>query len=157
MKWFIRRRARPVGLGLTAIRDALSFFRYDETDQNPVGGALDQTIIFGISQSGRVITHMLLEGFHVDVLDRMVFDAALIHVAGGGKGSFNHRFAQTTRHGSAFEDHQYPVDFFPFTTVPQDDPATGLRGDLLARAPRRRCRNSFSPTRRVNIGPAPRR
>ena len=127
-------RARPVGLGLTAIRDALSFFRYDETDQNPVGGALDQTIIFGISQSGRVITHMLLEGFHVDALDRMVFDAALIHVAGGGKGSFNHRFAQTTRHGSAFEDHQYPVDFFPFTTVPQDDPATGLRGDLLARA-----------------------
>lgn len=126
--------ARPVGLGLTAIRDALSYFRFSDSEENPLSGSLDHVIIFGISQSGRVITHMLLEGFHVDALDRMVFDAALIHVAGGGKGSFNHRFAQTTRHGSAHEDHQYPIDIFPFTTVPQEDPVTGARGDLLARA-----------------------
>ena len=77
---------------------------------------------------------MLREGFHVDEAGRMVFDAALIHVGGAGKGSFNHRFAQTTRHGSPHEDHQYPVDIFPFTTVTQADPVTGAEGSLLDRA-----------------------
>ena len=56
---------------------------------------------------------MLWQALHVDEAGRMAFDGALIHVAGGGKGSFNHRFAQTTRHPSHLEDQQYPVDFFP--------------------------------------------
>jgi hypothetical protein len=58
----------------------------------------------------------------------------MIHVPGGGKGSFNHRFAQTTRHPSEHEDHQYPADYFPFGTTPQTDPVTGETGDVLARA-----------------------
>jgi hypothetical protein len=62
----------------------------------------------------------------------MVFDAAMPHVSGAGKGSFNHRWAQTTRHPSHLEDHQYPADFFPFATTPQVDPVTGERGDALA-------------------------
>jgi hypothetical protein len=128
------RGAVVVGLGLAAIRDAISFFRFETGPDNPVAGALDHAVVFGISQSGRVINHMLLEAFHLDERGRMVFDAALIHVAGAGKGSFNHRFAQTTRHGSPHEDHQYPSDFFPFTTVPQTDPVTGESGHLLARA-----------------------
>jgi len=126
--------ARVVGLGLAAIRDAISFFRFTVDESNPIAGTVDHALIFGISQSGRVINHMLLEAFHLDELDRMVFDAALIHVGGSGKGGFNHRFAQTTRHGSPHEDHQYPADFFPFTTVPQKDPLTGARDSLLARA-----------------------
>jgi hypothetical protein len=55
------------------------------------------------------------------------------HVSGGGKGQFNYRFAQTTRHGSHHEDNLYPSDFFPFNTVEQYDPVTGRRGDGLAR------------------------
>ncbi|MDP6353243.1 MAG: alpha/beta hydrolase domain-containing protein [Alphaproteobacteria bacterium] len=125
---YTARDPRIVGLGLVAIRDALSYFRF-ETEY-----AIDTSLIFGISQSGRVIQHMLYQGFHLDEAGRGVFDGALIHVAGGGKGSFNHRFAQTTRHGSAHEDHQYPADFFPFTTVPETDPVTGAEGDVLARA-----------------------
>jgi len=121
-------RSRPVvvGLGLAAIRDAMSHFRSQES--------IDHALIFGISQSGRVISHMLWQGFHVDEAERMAFDGALIHVGGAGKGSFNHRFAQTTRHGSPHEDHQYPSDFFPFTTVPQSDPLTGDAGSILDRA-----------------------
>ncbi len=126
---------RVVGLGLTAIRDALSYFRFADADAgNPVAGGTDTAIAFGISQSGRVIQHMLYQAFHLDESARMVFDAALIHVAGAGKGSFNHRFAQTTRHPSEHQDHQYPADFFPFATVPQSDPLTGATGDVLARA-----------------------
>ena len=130
--------ARVVGLGLAAIRDAQSFFRFAAADQagnaNPLAGAIRTAIAFGISQSGRVLQHMLWQGFHIDESARGVFDAALIHVAGAGKGSFNHRFAQTTRHPSPLEDHQYPADFFPFATVPQSDPLTGASGDVLARA-----------------------
>ena len=139
---YTAREPRVVGLGLAAIRDSLSFFHFDAEDgsgtPNPLasGGAPDAraALAFGISQSARVLQHMLLEGLHVDEAGRMVFDGALIHVAGGGKGSFNHRFAQTTRHPSELEDQQYPVDFFPFTTTPETDPVTGATGDVLARA-----------------------
>ena len=139
---YTAREPRVVGLGLAAIRDSLSFFHFDAADgsgtPNPLasGGAPDAqaALAFGISQSARVLQHMLFEGLHVDEAGRMVFDGALIHVAGGGKGSFNHRFAQTTRHPSELEDQQYPVDFFPFTTTPETDPVTGATGDVLARA-----------------------
>jgi Alpha/beta hydrolase domain len=132
---------RVVGLGLAAIRDAISFFRFSARDEqgtpNPLSTAgssrpdPERAIIFGISQSGRVIQHMLYEGLHVDEAGRMVFDAAMLHVSGGARGSFNHRFAQTTRHPSPLEDHQYPADLFPATTVPERDPVTGAQGDAL--------------------------
>jgi hypothetical protein len=134
---------RVVGLGLAAIRDAISFFRFAARDERgtpnplavgPAGAARpdpEKALAFGISQSGRVLQHMLYQGFHVDEAGRMVFEGALPHVAGAGKGSFNHRFAQTTRHPSELEDHQYPADFFPFTTTPSTDPFTGETGDVL--------------------------
>ena len=137
---------RVVGLGLAAIRDALSFFRYAAADRagtpNPLAvegakGAAGTVIVYGFSQSGRVIQHMVMEGLHVDEAGRSVFDAALIHGAGAGKGSFNHRFAQTTRHPSHAEDHLYPADFFPFTTTAQWDPVTGASGSVLAWARKR--------------------
>ena len=130
---------RVVGLGLAAIRDAVSFFRFAPTDAagapNPLALAMpDKALVFGISQSGRVIQHLLLEALHLDEAGRMVFDGAFVHVAGGGKGFFNHRFAQTTRHPSQHEDHQYPADIFPFTTTPQRDPVTGAEASVLDRA-----------------------
>jgi hypothetical protein len=142
---YTARDPRVVGLGLLAIRDTLSFFRFATGDaagnpnplaRPPASGAerpdAEKAYIFGISQSGRVIQHMLFEGFHVDESGRMAFDAALVHVAGGGKGSFNHRFAQTTRHPSPLEDQQYPADFFPFVPGQESDPVTGETGDVLA-------------------------
>ena len=65
---------------------------------------------------------MLLRGLHVDEDGRAVFDGAFIHVAGGGKGGFDYRFAMPTRHFSMLEDHIYPTDFFPFATVAARDP-----------------------------------
>jgi hypothetical protein len=139
---YTARDPRVVGLGLAAIRDSLSFFSFESADAlgtpNPLAprGRADPqaTLAFGISQSARVLQHMLLEALHVDEASRMVFDGALIDVPGGGKGSFNYRFAQTTRHPSELEDQQYPADFFPFTTTPEVDPVTGAESDVLARA-----------------------
>ncbi|MFC2170296.1 alpha/beta hydrolase domain-containing protein [Acidobacteriota bacterium] len=136
---------RVVGLGLASIRDAISFFRYKNKDRtgtpNPLAvrdsnGNLmldpDKAYIFGVSQSGRVIVHTIFEGFHVNEDDQMVFDGAFIHVAGGGKGGFNHRFAQTTHHSSHLEGNYMPADFFPFNYAPQKDPITGEKGNVLA-------------------------
>ncbi len=128
--------SRVIGLGLCAVRDTVSFLRYAQQDQtetpNPLAGTIERAYVFGISQSGRFIHHFLHQGFNADASGRLVFDAAMPHVAGAGKGFFNHRFAQTTRYGSPHEEHWFPCDFFPFTTVPQTDPVTGETGDTLA-------------------------
>ncbi|MEM7045197.1 MAG: alpha/beta hydrolase domain-containing protein [Pseudomonadota bacterium] len=125
---YTARDPRVVGLGLATIRDAISYFRFGDPD---LSTDIDRALAFGISQSGRVINHMIWQGFHLDETGRQVFDGALVHVAGAGKGSFNHRFAQTTRHPSHLEDQQYPADFFPFTTISTEDPVTGEMGSLL--------------------------
>ena len=117
--------------GMAGIRDLLSYLR-----NNPLAGAPAPrtSLIFGISQSGRLIQTMLLRGLHVDEDGRAVFDGAFVHVAGGGKGGFDYRFAMPTRHFSVLEDHIYPTDFFPFATVSARDSVTGAEGSILDRA-----------------------
>jgi hypothetical protein len=63
-----------------------------------------------------------------------VFDGVIAHVAGGGRGSFNHRFAQPSRDGHPYLNFFYPTDIFPFTDVAQKDPETGLTDGLLTHA-----------------------
>ena len=136
---------RVVGLGLAAVRDAISFFHFEGADRfgtpSPLairaeGGwisAIDFAFIFGVSQSGRFIVHMLWQGFHVDESERMVFEGARIHVAGGGKGGFNHRFAQTTHHPSDLEGNAMPADHPPFNFLPDGSPPGN---DVLVEAKR---------------------
>jgi hypothetical protein len=70
-----------VALGMAGIRDLLSYLR-----TNPLAGQPPppHRLIFGISQSGRLIQTMLLRGLHVDEMGQHTFDGAFIHVAGGG-------------------------------------------------------------------------
>jgi hypothetical protein len=136
---------RVVGLGLAAVRDAISFFHYEGVDRfgtpSPLAArtvqgwdsTVDLAYIFGVSQSGRFITHMLWQGFHVDESSRLVFEGARIHVAGGGKGGFNHRFAQTTHHPSDLEGNLMPADHPPFNYLPDGSPPDN---DVLAEAKR---------------------
>jgi hypothetical protein len=116
-----------VGLGLAAVRDFVSFVKYD---QDPVTSAR-RAYGFGISQSGRFLRHFLYQGFNADEAGRQVFDGVDAHVAGGGHGSFNHRFAEPSRDASPFSTFFYPTDIFPFTDVSQTDPETGQTDGLL--------------------------
>ena len=120
-----------LALGMAGIRDLLSHLQ-----ATPLAGAPapQRTLIFGISQSARLIQTMLLRGLHVDEAGRPVFDGAFLHVAGAGKGGFDYRFAMPTRHFSVIEDHIYPTDFFPFATVTARDPVTGSEASVLDRA-----------------------
>jgi hypothetical protein len=134
---YTAKNPRLTGLGLAAIRDVVSFFRYEEDDENgfanPLAGHFDYTYAWGHSQSARLLNHFLYQDFNGDELNRIVFDGVIANCGGGGKGQFNSRFAQTTRHGSHHEEHLFPIDFFPFNTVEQYDPVTGETGDGLGR------------------------
>ncbi len=134
---YVGKDPRVTGLGFAAVRDIVSFFRYEQADHdnkpNPIASVIEHAYAYGISQSGRFIYHFVYEDFNGDEKSRIVFEGVIPHVGGAGKGQFNYRFAQTTRHGSPHEDNLFPSDFFPFTTVEQYDPITGQSGDALAR------------------------
>lgn len=123
------------GLGFATTRDFVSFLRYEEAtaegQANPLAGCIDRTHAFGSSQSGRFLRHMMYEGFNTDEAERQVFDGLFVSVGGGGMGSFNHRFAQPSRHASAHFDVYYPTEVFPFHDLPQTDPCTGVTAGLL--------------------------
>ena len=109
---------KVTGTGMAAIRDLLSYLRDHPFEGQP---APRRTLIFGISQSGRLIGRMIHDGLDVDETGRLVFDGAYMHVpGGGGSGGFNGRFVQPTRHPSMLEEHDYPADRFPFTTRAHD-------------------------------------
>lgn len=123
-----------VGLGPTAVRDFISYLKYESSEGLGVDpGAIEQAIGFGISQSGRFLRTFLYYGFNADEQDRRVFDGVLSHVAGGGRGSFNHRFAQPSRDAHPYLNFFYPTDIFPFSDVVQRDSKTGWEDGLLAR------------------------
>jgi len=121
-----------VGLGPTAIRDFLSYLKYEAPDA-PVG-RVQRAYGFGVSQSGRFLRTFLYYGFNQDEAGRKVLDGVMAHVAGGGRGSFNHRFAQPSRDAHPFMNFFWPTDIFPFTDIMQTDPETGQSDGLLARA-----------------------
>jgi hypothetical protein len=124
------RDPKVVGLGLAAARDIASYFKY----QPDAVASARRAYALGSSQSGRFLRHFLYQGFNADERDRQVFDGMFIHVAGAGRGSFNHRFAQPSRDGQPFQSLFYPTDIFPFTDREQTDPETGETDGLLARA-----------------------
>ncbi len=120
------------GAGLAGIRDLLAWFRDHPFEGHP---APHRTLIFGISQSGRVIGRMIHDGLDVDEKGRLAFDGAFMHVpGGGGSAGFNGRFLQPTRHPSMLEEHDYPADDFPFTTAPSTNPWTGATASTLDHA-----------------------
>jgi hypothetical protein len=110
------------GLGMAAIRDAASAFKYG-TNQVATGRL---AYMYGASQTGRLIRQLIHEGFTIDESGRKAFDAAFIQTGAVGVGSFNERFAQPNELGP-FTQTKFP--FLYRTTV---DPFTG-REDGLGR------------------------
>ncbi|MCZ6836653.1 MAG: alpha/beta hydrolase domain-containing protein, partial [Planctomycetota bacterium] len=121
---------RVVGLGLAAIRDIAAYAKYDETCPFPASHA----IAFGVSQTGRFLRQFLHQGFNTDEANRKVYDGMLIHTAGAGRGSFNHRFGQPSRDAHRYSAFFYPTDIFPFTSRTQLDKDLGIEDGLFANA-----------------------
>ncbi len=126
------------GTGFTALRDLISALKYGGRADHPLTADGKPTIrrahAFGVSQSGRFLREFLYWGFNEDEDGRKVFDGVIPHVSGSGLGSFNHRFAQPTRHVTQHDHHDYPPDRFPFAYETQRDPLSGQTDGILRRA-----------------------
>jgi hypothetical protein len=121
-----RTKNPPVaGLGLAAIRDVASAFKYNRDAAAPGKYAY----MYGSSQTGRLIRHIIHEGFTIDEQERKAFDAAFVQTGGSGRGSFNERFAQPNELGS-FTQTKFPI-LYKTTT----DPITGVADGLGTRIP----------------------
>ncbi len=118
-----------VGLGFTAVRDTAAFLRWGSAGEgNPCAGQIERSYVFGVSQSGRFLRHLLYLGLDEDETGRFAWDAVIPHVAGGRRGEFNCRFGQPSLNAV-----HAVGSLFPFTDGEQDDPITGQRGALLHR------------------------
>jgi len=115
-----------VGAGLAAVRDMISYLKYDPSAVTRVRHGIG----YGVSQTGRFIRHFLYQGFNTDESGRVAFDGFFVHTAGAGRGSFNHRFAQPSRDAQPYSTFFYPTDVFPFTSVPARDLLTGRHAGL---------------------------
>jgi hypothetical protein len=115
-----------VGTGLAAVRDMISYLKYDSTSIAPTRFG----IAYGVSQTGRFLRHFLYQDFNVDERGRLAFDGIFAHTAGAGRGSFNHRFAQPSRDAQPYTTFFYPTDVFPFTSAQESDPVTGKHDGL---------------------------
>lgn len=126
------------GVCFASVRDLIAALKHGGGDGHPFAQdpafRFNRAIGFGVSQSGRFLREFLQAGFNADEEGRMVFEGLLPHVSGGGLGSFNHRFAQPTRHVNQHDHHDYPGDRFPFTYGTQTDPLSGQTDGILRRA-----------------------
>jgi hypothetical protein len=127
------------GVGLAGIRDMVACLKYETGKQNPIRTAegkpaISRALGFGTSQSGRCLRQFLYDGLNADEQGRQVFDGVMPHVAGGGLGSFNHRFASPTRTNGQHEEHTFPADYFPFTYGDERDPFTRQEDGILHRS-----------------------
>lgn len=118
------RGARVTGCGLLALRDAAASLR---TGEGPLRTGSDKVFAFGASQTGRVLRHLLHLGLNSNGTGERVFDGVHIHIAGGQRGDFNHRFAQPSSAGVSA-----PGQRFPFAGSTTRDPLTGVSDGLYA-------------------------
>jgi hypothetical protein len=130
------------GIGFAATRDFVAFLRgdfaaADPAVVNPIAGAIDNTLIFGSSQSGRWIRTFIHLGFNESESHKKVIDGAIPHKA-SNRGAFNVRWAQPTRlSGTQHTEAQYPGQESPQTWDVSVDPIAGVTGGQLER-----CRKS---------------
>ena len=116
--------AKVVGTGLLAFRDFAPYLR----EASNVSPGFERVYGFGISQTGRMLRHYLYLGLNLDETRQPAYDGLLVHVAGGRRGEFNHRFAQPSVQPTAGFGH-----LFPFADDEAIDPFSERKDGLLQR------------------------
>jgi hypothetical protein len=128
-----------LGLGFAAVRDLVSFLRYETKDSmglpNPLASnqlTIRYAYAWGRSQSGRYLRDFVYHGFNEDESRRKVFDAVAPHVSGGGRLFLNYEFARPVT-SSQQHTNQLEPELFPFAYNILKDPQTGKRDGILKR------------------------
>jgi hypothetical protein len=140
---FIYRAKNPLvlGLGFAAVRDFVSFLRYESKDaagkSNPLASgkksiAISHAYAWGRSQSGRFLRDFVYHGFNEDEAHRKVFDAVAPHVAGSGRLFLNYEFGRPVT-SSQQHTNQLDPELFPHAYNIVKDAQTGRRDGILKR------------------------
>jgi Alpha/beta hydrolase domain len=130
-----------LGLGVAAVRDTVSFLRYEMKDRagnrNPLalgknGTGIKRAYAWGRSVSGRFIKEFVYSGGNEDESHRKVFEAVCPYVAGGGRMFLNYEFARPVTSSQQHTDQLDP-ELFPFAYKVLRDPQTGRKDGILKR------------------------
>ena len=115
-----------VGAGMLALRDAATFVRAGAGGELAAG--FQRVIGFGVSQTARLLRHLLFVGLNRDEAGTVAFDGVFALIGGGMRGEFNHRFALPSwAQAPSFGQ------LFPFADRALDDGVAGGDGGLLDR------------------------
>ncbi len=118
------------GVGMAAMRDVISFFRYQTKDDagtpNPLANVITKVIGSGHSQSGRFQKNFLNLGFNEDENGKIVWDGMWPERAGMA-GSFNIRFAIPGNIADLYEPGgEQPTWWSDYADVARGRPSWGI-------------------------------
>ena len=121
------------GLGFAAIRDWVSWLRYEAQDhngtRNPLANYITRIYTEISSQPGRMFNDFRKLGFNEDdrgKIGRKVFDGHMQWISAGSGIGMNYRFSQSGRTERNRQNHLYGENLFPFANVRTTDPFTGI-------------------------------
>jgi hypothetical protein len=121
------------GLGFAAIRDWVSWLRYEAQDDNgtpnPLANYITRIYTEISSQPGRMFNDFRKLGFNEDDrgrIGRKVFDGHMQWIAAGSGIGMNYRFSQSGRTERNRQNHLYAENLFPFANVRTTDPFMGI-------------------------------
>jgi ABC-type dipeptide/oligopeptide/nickel transport system permease subunit len=85
-----------VGFGFAAVRDMVSFLKYDQTEKlNPCAGNIEYAYGFGRSQSGRFLRQMIYLGLNEAIT--IALGGAIIAIFVGGSWLISSKVRQLLR------------------------------------------------------------
>ena len=119
--------APVLGLSFAGLRDCVSWFKYGSRS---AGSPIDisYAYAYGRSQTGRYLRTYIYNDFNRDEQGREALDGIIANVAGGMRGEFNQRFGQNSK-----DRNSMLAQLFPFSSVEQTDPETGVTDSLHRR------------------------
>ena len=119
--------APVMGLSFAALRDCVSWFkRGSDLSESPI--PISYAYAYGRSQTGRFLRTYIYNDFNRDERGRDALDGIIANVAGGMRGEFNQRFGQNSK-----DRNSMLAQLFPFASVEQTDPETGVTDSLHRR------------------------
>jgi alpha/beta hydrolase family protein len=135
--YFTAQQPYVAGIGMAAVRDFVSFLRYQKADQlgtpNPLAGDPQRVIWWSLSQPSRLMNDYVWLGMNQDTSGNKVFDGGFSWIGAGNGLGINYRFAQNGRTERNRQNHLNVEAVFPFSFVTTTDPLTGKTDGRLVR------------------------
>jgi len=113
------------GMGLVALRDIMSFLKYDTSAANPLANDVQAVYTHCLSQPCRTMHDYVHLGFNQDENNRQVVDGVLNWIGGGNFLKLNYRFGNAGKTHRQHIGRWYPEFEFPFSNLVYTDSVTG--------------------------------